>query len=142
MSREAVEATRGLWESISRGGSVDALDGATMDVLMDSFHPDIEFREDPRFPEAGVYRGRDPVRGYLTQFAQQFDEFRFELEELLDAGDDRALALLNLRGRGKDSGAMFEARAGWIYTIQDGRTVRIDAYLDRREAMEAVGLRD
>jgi ketosteroid isomerase-like protein len=131
-----------MWESISRGGSADVLDDATMDAAFESFHPDIEFREDPRFPEAGVYRGRDAVRRYLTQFTHQFDEFRFELEELLDAGDDRALALLNLRGRGKDSGAMFEAQAGWIYTIQDGRTVRIDAYLDRREAMEAAGLPD
>ena len=76
------------------------------------------------------------------QFTEQFDEFRFEFEDVLDAGDDRVVLLLHLHGRGKDSGAVFEERPAWVQTIRDGKAVRIEAYLDRGEALEAVGLSD
>jgi hypothetical protein len=34
-----------------------------------------------------------------------------------------------------------ERRDGLVYTIRDGKTVRIDYYNSRAEALEAVGLR-
>jgi hypothetical protein len=32
---------------------------------------------------------REAVRSYFAQFTEQFDQFRFELEDVLDAGVDR-----------------------------------------------------
>ena len=81
-----------------------------------------------------------PVRRYFAQFTEQFDEFRFEFEDVLDAGGDRVVLLFYLHGRGKDSGAVFEERPAWVQTIRDSKAVRIEAYLDRREALKAVGL--
>ena len=145
MSKEAVEVARQAFEDASRvtdpsGRVVDVLDPATLAVVFDSFHPEIEVREDPLFPEAGLYRGLDAVRGYLEQLAESFDRFTFEAEDFVDAGEDRALVLFRARMRGKGSGATVEARPGWIYTIRDGKTARIEAYLDRGEALAAAGL--
>ncbi len=50
------------------------------------------------------------------------------------------ILLFHIHGRGKGSGAVFEARPGWVQTIRDGKVVRIEAYLDRGEALAAVGL--
>jgi ketosteroid isomerase-like protein len=140
MSEESVELARQAFAAASRGGVLDALDQDALERAFEFFDPEIEIREDPRFPEAGVYRGRDAAWSYFNQFVEQFDEFRFELEDVLDAGDERVVLLLRLHGRGKGSGAVFEARPGWIQTLRGSKVVRIEAYLDRGEALEALGL--
>jgi ketosteroid isomerase-like protein len=146
MSKEAVEVLRRAFEDASRvtdpsGGRIDVLDPKTVEVVFDSFDPEIEFREDPRFPEAGVFTGTEAVRRYFNQFIENFDEFAFEAEDFIDLGDDRVLILFRFRTRGKGSGAKVEARPGWIYTVRDGKAVRIEAYFDQGEALEAAGLR-
>jgi len=146
MSREAVELA---WQAFEKASRVmepscrerDALDRETIEVVFDSFDPQIELREDPRFPEAGTFKGREAVRRYFEQFTESFDEFTFEAVDFLDLGDDRVLFLFRLRTRGKGSGARVEAHPGWIYTIRNGKTVRIEAYLDQGEALAAAGLR-
>jgi ketosteroid isomerase-like protein len=140
MSQENVDLTRDAFLAASRGGSLDALDRDALERAFEFFHPEIEVREDPRFPEAGVFRGREAVRGYFAQFTEQFDEFRFEFEDVLDAGDERVVLLFHVHGRGKDSGAVFEEHPAWIQTIRDGKAVLIEAFLDRGEALTAAGL--
>ena len=137
MSRENVEVLRGYL-----GMRIDALDDRALDRVMQVFHPEVEFREDPKFPEARVYRGRDTLRAYARRFSAELDAFSWEVEDILDADDDQVLVLLRVRGRGKGSGAEFDTRAGWVLTLTEARVVRVDAYLDRREALEAAGLRE
>ncbi|MGH2978130.1 MAG: nuclear transport factor 2 family protein [Solirubrobacterales bacterium] len=119
---------------------MDVLDRETRAVVFDSFDPQIEIEEDPRFPEAGVYRGREAVGRYFMQFTESFDAFTFEAEDFIELGENRALVVFHIRTRGKGSGATVEARPGWIYTIGDGKVVRIEAYLDHSEAFAAAGL--
>jgi ketosteroid isomerase-like protein len=137
MSQENVEVLRRYL-----GTRIDALDDHALDRVMQVFHPDVEFREDPKFPEASVYRGRDTVRAYAKRFSVEWDAFSWEAEDILDAGDDQVLALLRIRGRGRSSGADFDIQAGWLFTLTEARVVRVDAYLDRRAALEAAGLRE
>jgi ketosteroid isomerase-like protein len=145
MSQEAVEVVRGLYEKASRvkdpsGRRLDALDPETLAVVFEDYHPDVEIKEDPRFPEAGVYRGSEAVQAYFKQFTESFDEFILEAEDFIDAGDDRMLFLFRLLTRGTGSGAAAEARPGWIYNVRDGKVVRIEAYLDRDDALAAAGV--
>lgn len=119
---------------------VDALDDQALDRVLEVFDPDAEFREDPKFPEAGVYRGHAAIRAYAKRFSGEFDAFSWEAEEMLDAGHDRVLLLLRVRGRGKGSGAEVDIQAGWLFTLSEASVVRVDAYLGRREALEAAGL--
>jgi ketosteroid isomerase-like protein len=125
-----VEAVRRSWEAFDRG-DLDAFFADTAD--------EIEFEEDPAFPEAGVYRGRDEISGYLASFQEHMAEHRFEVEELRDLGD-RVLALLHETARGTTSGADVDQRPAFLYDFRDGLIVRVRAYLDRAEAFAAVGL--
>ena len=145
MSEEAVEAARWVFQEASRvtdpaGRVLNARNGEALAVVFAAFDPEIELREDPRFPEAGTYRGVEAVRRYLEQFTETFDEFLLEAEDFVDIGDDRVLFLFRLRMRGAGSGATVEARPGWIHTIRDGKAMRIETYLDRDEALAAAGI--
>jgi ketosteroid isomerase-like protein len=62
-----------------------------------------------------------------------------ELEEVIDAGD-RVVAIQHETAIHKASSAGIDRRTASIYTIRDGRAVRIDNYLDPAEALEAAGL--
>jgi ketosteroid isomerase-like protein len=143
MSEENVEIVRRVFEEASRSDpetKFDALDPDSLAVIVKYLDPDIEFHEDSRFPEAGVYRGVEAVRDYWGRFTENFDQFTFEVEDVVDIGGERVLVLLTLTTRGRGSGATAEVRPGWIYTIRDGLTVRINAIFDRDEALEAAGL--
>ena len=143
MSQEDVEILRRNLEAAAVAGMrVDGLDDRAIDRVIQAFHPEVEFREDPKFPEGSVYHGRDALRAYFKQFSSEFDRFWWEAEDILDADDDQVLLLIRVRGRGKGSGAEFDIRGGWLFTMGEGRAIRVDAYLDRREALEAAGLRE
>jgi len=43
-------------------------------------------------------------------------------------------------GRGKLSGAEVEQRFAQLWTVRDGKIVRMEMYPDREDALEAVGL--
>jgi ketosteroid isomerase-like protein len=128
MSEQNVEAVRRAWEAFNRGD----LDAFFADVA-----PDVEFEEDPAFPEAAVFRGREEIRTYLAGFQEAMADHRFEIEELRDLGD-RVLALVRETARGTSSGADVDQRPAFLYVFRDGLIVRVRAYLDRAEALAAV----
>lgn len=131
MARRNVEIVRQAAEEYNRSG---------VEALHDFLAPDVEFTEDPRFPEAGVYRGRDAVEAYFREFRQQMAGHTLEVEEIVDAGD-AVVAVVRERARGTSSDAAVEWRAAFVWTMRRGTAVRGQAYLDPAEALEAVGLR-
>ncbi len=136
MSQENVEIVRRAIGAMSQDAAAPEVRTASVQRLA----PDVEFEEDPRFPEARTYRGRAEVLSYFTDFVSQFEHFVLDVEDLVRAGADRVLCSLHIHGRGKGSSAEFDVRAGWVFTVREGEVVRIRAYLDRAEALEAVGL--
>ena len=136
MSRENVEVVR----QVLRGLSQDAAQEGMVEAYIERLSPDLEFVEDPRFPEGGIYHGREEYLRYAHDFVAQFEQFTFTVEDLREIPDGRVLVCYHLRGRGKASQAEFDIRAGWVYTVRDGVVVHIRAYMDRGEALEAVGL--
>lgn len=122
--------------------SQDATDAGIRRTLVDRLPSDVVFEEDPRFPEAGTYRGRADVLRYFSQFMAQFEEYRMTLEDLLGGDGDEVVACLRIQGRGKGSSAAFDIRPAWVFTVQRGQVVRIRGFYDRGEGLEAAGLRE
>ena len=92
------------------------------------------------FPEAAAYRaGHEALRAWIG-FTEAFETFAIEVEQIVDAGE-QVIVLARLQGRGRASGADVNARTGAIFTLRDAKIVRY-ALTDRREALEAVGLRE
>ena len=86
-------------------------------------------------------QGIDAVRSYMERWTAEWEDYAHEAEELLDAGDS-VVVTVHFSGRGKTSGIEADARLFEVWTLRDGKVVRMDEYTQRAEALEAVELRD
>jgi ketosteroid isomerase-like protein len=103
------------------------------------FHPEIEFHAYPRSPEAGVYHGKQAVREYIENVWETFESFRFEVEELLDAGD-QVVAVTTQHSVPKRGRQEITVHSAEVYTVRDGLLAERRPYSTRNEALEAAGL--
>jgi ketosteroid isomerase-like protein len=138
MSKENVEVVRRAYEEFSQRGPDEE--------LLDTFWaPDIVFDVSPAgVPGLGTYRGHEEVMSFFDDWfgVFPFEEWEQEVEEIIDCGGDRVLALAHQRGRGSGSGAPAELEFAQLYTLRDGKFVRVETYLDHKRALEAAGLQE
>jgi ketosteroid isomerase-like protein len=81
-------------------------------------------------------QGHDAVRASLEHWKADWDDYDVIPEEFVDMGD-RVLVTVRLRGRGRGSGVEIDARFYDLYTLRDGKIVRMDQFTERSEALEA-----
>jgi ketosteroid isomerase-like protein len=136
VAKKNADAVRRFWDLFNTQG-VDA----AVDDLACYADPNVEFHEDPAFPEGGIYRGLEEIRGYVTGFQEHMAGHRMELEELREVGDS-VLAFLHEQATGAQSGVAVELRPCFVFSFEAGRLTRIDAYLDRDRALATVGLKE
>jgi ketosteroid isomerase-like protein len=91
--------------------------------------------------EGTVYRGPDAAAQYCAAVDESWEDLRWEVEEVRDGGD-WVLALGRIRGGGRGSGAVIDARAGWVAHFREGLVTSFHTYADRADALEAVGLEE
>jgi ketosteroid isomerase-like protein len=132
MSQENVEVVRTALEAMAR----DGLDAFALYWTDDIDHRAIEGAIDDR----GPMHGREAVHAYVQDWLDTFDEFSVEPVELIDAGEDQVMAVLQIGGRAKLSGVETDLTYAAVYTIRDGKVARGREYATREEALEAAGL--
>ena len=128
MSQGNVEVVRRSIEAYQRGD----LEAALADV-----HPAIVWNPFEEAPMQGV----DAVRAYLTRWESDWEDLETTTEEFIDAGD-AVVAVVHFRGRGRNSGIEVDARTYAVYTVRDGKTVDMEEFIEREEALKAAGLRE
>jgi ketosteroid isomerase-like protein len=133
MSQENVEVVREAFESLLAG------DRDTTAQLLD---PKVEFHGTVGGLEEGrVVRGRSRiVQEFEERDLEEWEERRLEVEEFVDAGDDVVVLMHEFR-RGRGSGVELEIDTAVVVAVSEGRVVRVQGYMDRQVALEAVGLR-
>ncbi|HEX3293981.1 MAG TPA: nuclear transport factor 2 family protein [Solirubrobacterales bacterium] len=117
--------------------SYEALNQREIDAAMDALADEAEWHESAVLPDTGVYRGKDAIRAFLTQFLASWDRFHQTVEEAREEGD-RVLVLIHLEATGRGSAADVDARYAHLWTVSDGRGIRVDAFYDRDEALAAL----
>jgi ketosteroid isomerase-like protein len=128
-----VEVVRALFEAWERGG---------LDAAAEFWDTQIDWRAAEGAPDdAGPISGMDAMRAYAQDWLDDFDELRFEAEELIDAGEE-VVVVQRISGRAKASGIETDLRYAVVYTIRNDKIVRGREYFDRNEALEAAGLRE
>jgi uncharacterized protein len=131
MSAEDVEAVRRGYNAFNTGD---------IEALLEGLDPEIVWNVPPILPEKHVYEGREGVAELLRTWRDTFDDFQLVVEEIIDVGD-RVVAMAAVRGRGKGSGADVESPSfGWVWTIRDGKLLRVEVFPNRAETFAAVGL--
>jgi ketosteroid isomerase-like protein len=89
--------------------------------------------------EAGTRRGIVGAAGALASVDAAFAEYTHELNELVDAGDT-VLAFVTFKARGHGGGVEVQVEEQHIWTVEDGKIVRVEWFHDRRAALDAAGL--
>ena len=111
--------------------------------VAEAFDPEIELHPDPEATWVGVntvYRGPEGLNEYMAAVYEAFEDYQPEIVELRDLGD-KVLTLAIEHGRGRGSGAAVEAnKTAHLWTMRDGKAVRLDLYLDRARAFADLGL--
>ena len=131
MSQENVEIVRRGYEAFATGR-----------IDFEFLDDEIEWRGPREFPDlAEPHFGHDGVRQYMAKLSDAFENYRMMAEEFIDVGDDRVLVFAREGGRGKGSGAEVQTNpTAHLYTMRDGKAVRMQSYWERPDALEAAGL--
>jgi ketosteroid isomerase-like protein len=125
---------------------IDTWRSGDPDRAYDFFDPDIEW-DASRFGDvvpdlAGVYHGHDGVRAFWRRWLSAWRDLEFEVEDVLDVGDEEVLLLIrDQRQWGRHTGIVTESPSyAQVYTFRDGKVVRYRQYPSWEEARRDVGL--
>jgi ketosteroid isomerase-like protein len=139
MSRENVEIVRRIYEAVARR------DTETILALYDTgveLHFSSGTLADHIVGGTLVWTGHDGLRTFDRELREAFESFETTVDELLDAGE-HVVTVSRYRGRGRASGVEIDGPPQFlIWSIRGGKVTRVDWYPSRREALEAVGLRE
>jgi ketosteroid isomerase-like protein len=81
-----------------------------------------------------AYRGAGGLLGWLDEGDDAFDDFTVELLEVEELGG-HVVVSMRQRGRGKASGAEVDHRFTHVWTLRDGRAIRLQSFADRDDAI-------
>ena len=101
------------------------------------YDPDAVMEVAPDWPEPGPFVGRDAVIQHLSGARGAFDSDSVELLSDLVAVSDRVIARVGWRGSGR--GPQSEMEWTTVFTIRDGRILKMQYFWDHAEALEAAG---
>jgi ketosteroid isomerase-like protein len=133
MSQENVELVARFYEPATSKAELLSAMPRTMGFC----HPQVEWtsREDGL-----TYRGREGVREALERWLESFEEYRYEVERIIDCGGDDVLVVGLEVGKGAMSGADVRSVNHELLTVRHGMIVRFREFYDEGEALEAAGL--
>jgi ketosteroid isomerase-like protein len=134
MSRENVDVVRRVYDAVATDDTEAVL------ALYDS-QAEFDMSRSPvrTFLGRTVYRGREGVRSMFRERYEAWETIEDDLEELIDAGE-RVISVVTTRGCGRVSGAEVELQHAGLWTLHDGRIVRVEWLPSREAALEAAGL--
>jgi ketosteroid isomerase-like protein len=119
--------------------AIAAFNDGGVEAALEYLDPSVQWIGPSEWLEDRVYEGYPGVRRLASLWIENFDEFRLDLERVIDAGD-RAIALIIQRGRIKGSGDEIEQQIGYEWETRDGKGVRIHVHFSWEAALAAAEL--
>jgi ketosteroid isomerase-like protein len=132
MSQENVAIVRRVAEAFAAGD---------METVFEWVAPEVEwdFSNAQTWVEEPVYRGYDGILQFFRKWTEEWEDYRFEFEEVIDAGD-KAVVVVRDEGTSKSARIKLERRHAEVWTLRENRVVRIEPFDHKHQALEAVGL--
>ena len=137
MSEENVEIVRRVFDAVARRDS---------ETVLSLYHPEVDFdgrrhrwAEVLGTDQARVH-GHAGLRRWSRQYYEAWENLEDNVEELIDAGE-HVVSIVTTRARGRASGVEVEWKqnAG-VWTVREGKVVKVVWLPTREEALEAAGL--
>jgi ketosteroid isomerase-like protein len=125
--------------------AVEAVDGRDVTKLRDGgFSPEWLDQEAEfdlgrmALPDEATWQGRDAFLAGWQRWLEQWDAYRISGSNFEDCGGGRVLVDFHVEAQGRGSGAPMTVDNAQVWTVRDGRLLRIEIYPDRAEALDAL----
>jgi ketosteroid isomerase-like protein len=130
MSQQNVETVR---------RAIAAINARDIDAYLACCNENVELL----LPMAGSeYLGANGIKRFFTDIEDTGPDFRIEVRRVEAIGHSTAIALLRVESTGRVSGIATTADSANVYDFIDGKISRIRIFLDRNDALRAVGLEE
>jgi ketosteroid isomerase-like protein len=129
MSQENVETVRRIHDLWERQEFDQALQAFDVDVLWTT-------------SETGEFHGHEGVTASLREWVGTFDDYRYQVVDVIDVDEERVLVVGHQSGRGRGSGVPVASDNFTVWTLRRGKVVELAMFQDRADALEAAGLRE
>jgi ketosteroid isomerase-like protein len=118
-----------------------ALQRGDFEAALGSFYdPDVEWHGAAGgLDEGRVIRGHAGIVEAFRDYYDTWERLELRPEEIIDTGDE-LIVFVHEVARGRKSGVVVETDTAAINTLHEGRIVQVRNYLDRSDALQAVGL--
>ena len=132
MSQENVQIVR---EGLVASASGDPVAGQHF------WHPSIEWDMSGviGWAEKQVYRGPEVI-DFLHAWADSWQGWHFEIEDVRDGAGQTVFAAIHESAMGPGSGVSVDQHRYFVFTMSDGRAVRVQMFSESDDALEAAGL--
>jgi ketosteroid isomerase-like protein len=137
MAEENVEIVRRVFDAAARRDTA---------ALLSLYDPQVEW-DGSRHRWAEVlgetmsrFHGHEGLRKWARQYYEMWENYEDDLEQLIAAGE-QVVSVVTTRARGRASGVAVEWKhnAG-VWTVRDGKIVRVIWFATVADALEAAGL--
>jgi ketosteroid isomerase-like protein len=130
MSRQNVEVVERLNEVYNERSFAENPDLIDPEIVWDMSRMQI--------PDSAAYAGPLGLREFVDTWTESFASEQIHVDDIVDEGD-QVLVMVHHFGRGKVSGVEVDQRFAMVWTLRNGRAVRMEMYPTREEALEAMG---
>ncbi len=129
MSQENIEVVRTF---------LNAWNVGDMESVRELHDPEAVMEVAPGWPEPGPFVGRDAVMQQFNQARAAFDSDSLEFLSDPIAAGDRVVTRTGWHGLGR--GPQSDMEWSNVFSVRDGRIVKLQYFWDHAEALEAAGV--
>jgi ketosteroid isomerase-like protein len=116
----------------------DASSVGNLEGMVKDFSPNMSWTEAAGFPLAGTYVGTQAIiEGVFARIQSEFDGFRVEVDELLDAGS-RIVCIGYYSASHHTTGKSFRARFVHIWTVENSQITEFEQVVDSSLVVESM----
>jgi ketosteroid isomerase-like protein len=118
MSEKNVETVRRVYEGVS----------ARLEVPRELFDPDYEFDNTELWPDIDGVLGFDAAQETMREYWETFEAYRVEIEEVIYADEERVVVVVRDGGRMRGTDSEVWNRFFHVWTLRDGRVIRLSVH--------------
>jgi ketosteroid isomerase-like protein len=107
-------------------------------MALAAFDSDVEW-DGTNLPDGKNSRGLDAVVDQVRRWSEIWESWEVELEDVIDAGEDRVIAFIRERGHSR-AGLDMNERHSELYVIKGGKIVYRKGFSDADEALAEPGV--
>jgi ketosteroid isomerase-like protein len=134
MSRENVEIVRRVYEAAARRDAPTVLSLYDPEVELDASA--LGLRGDAG---ALFFHGHEGLRALFREWHEAWERLEYSYEELIETGE-QVISVVTRHARGRASGVEVERPFALLWSLREGKVIRVVWFLDRAEALKAAGL--